>query len=96
MPGYGRASSTKLDPLTLNALRASAERGARWCRFAPARSRWPKRESSTACARTTHWASCDELARQHPTVSVDASVLFVDNDTVLTSGGVTAGIDLLL
>jgi transcriptional regulator GlxA family with amidase domain len=45
---------------------------------------------------TTHWSLCDDLARQHPSLQVDPGVLFVDNGMVLTSGGVTAGVDLLL
>lgn len=45
---------------------------------------------------TTHWSLCDDLARQHPSLRVDPAVLFVDNGLVLTSGGVTAGVDLLL
>jgi AraC family transcriptional activator FtrA len=45
---------------------------------------------------TTHWSLCDELARQYPQVTVDPAALFVDNGHVLTSGGVTAGVDLAL
>jgi transcriptional regulator GlxA family with amidase domain len=33
---------------------------------------------------------CADLARQHPSLRVDPTVLFVDNGSVLTSGGVTA------
>lgn len=45
---------------------------------------------------TTHWASADELARRYPRVSVDPSVLYVDEGAVLTSAGVAAGLDLCL
>ena len=45
---------------------------------------------------TTHWSLCDDLARQYPEVHVDPNVLFVDNGNVLTSGGVTSGVDLAL
>ncbi|MGE2733155.1 GlxA family transcriptional regulator [Mycolicibacterium vaccae] len=45
---------------------------------------------------TTHWQWADELARRHPHVDVDASVLFVDNGRTLTSAGVGAGLDLCL
>jgi transcriptional regulator GlxA family with amidase domain len=96
VPGYARASSTKLDPLTLKALRASAKRGARMVSLCTGAFALAQAGILDGMSATTHWASCDELARQHPKVSVDASVLFVDNDTVLTSAGVTAGIDLLL
>ncbi|MFI5975479.1 GlxA family transcriptional regulator [Streptomyces sp. NPDC051452] len=45
---------------------------------------------------TTHWAYCEELARDHPAVRVDPDPIFVRDGTVATSAGVTAGIDLAL
>ena len=45
---------------------------------------------------TTHWASAAELGRRFPCVSVDPSVLYVDEGSVLTSAGVAAGLDLCL
>lgn len=45
---------------------------------------------------TTHWAAAAELARRHPTVQVDPTVLFVDDGPVLTSAGAAAGLDLCL
>jgi transcriptional regulator GlxA family with amidase domain len=45
---------------------------------------------------TTHWASADDLEELYPRLRVDRKVLYIDNDTVLTSAGVTAGIDLCL
>jgi transcriptional regulator GlxA family with amidase domain len=45
---------------------------------------------------TTHWAYCEKLARDHPEIDVDADPIFVRDDHVCTSAGVTAGIDLAL
>jgi transcriptional regulator GlxA family with amidase domain len=45
---------------------------------------------------TTHWASCDELARRHPDVEVDSDPIFVRDGNLITSAGVTAGMDLAL
>ena len=45
---------------------------------------------------TTHWASCGELARRHPEVEVEADPIFVRDGSVITSAGVTAGMDLAL
>ncbi|MCM6774260.1 helix-turn-helix domain-containing protein [Nocardia sp. CDC159] len=45
---------------------------------------------------TTHWIQCAELARRYPDVRVDANVLFVDNGSVLTSAGYSAGLDMCL
>ncbi len=45
---------------------------------------------------TTHWASLDLLAETDPTIRVDRTARFVDDGDVLTSAGVSAGIDLAL
>jgi transcriptional regulator GlxA family with amidase domain len=45
---------------------------------------------------TTHWAFAAELAARFPEVEVDASVLYVDEGQVMTSAGVSAGLDLAL
>jgi len=45
---------------------------------------------------TTHWASCGELARSNPGVEVESDPIFVRDGNVITSAGVTAGMDLAL
>ncbi len=45
---------------------------------------------------TTHWRSCDDLARRFPSVTVDPDPIFVRDGDVWTSAGVTAGMDLAL
>jgi transcriptional regulator GlxA family with amidase domain len=45
---------------------------------------------------TTHWAYCAALAARFPRVSVDPDPIFVRDGNVVTSAGVTAGIDLAL
>ena len=45
---------------------------------------------------TTHWLAADELARRFPRVTVDPSVLYVDEGQVLTSAGAAAAFDLCL
>jgi transcriptional regulator GlxA family with amidase domain len=45
---------------------------------------------------TTHWASCERLARRHPLVEVDPDPIFIRDGNVATSAGVTAGMDLAL
>jgi len=44
----------------------------------------------------THWRHADALRARHPGIEVDASVLYVEQDRVLTSAGSAAGIDLML
>jgi transcriptional regulator GlxA family with amidase domain len=45
---------------------------------------------------TTHWASCADLARRYPAITVDPDPIFVRDGNVVTSAGVTAGMDLAL
>ena len=45
---------------------------------------------------TTHWRHAKELSRRHPAAIVNPSVLYVDEDPVITSAGTAAGIDACL
>ncbi|CAN5358878.1 GlxA family transcriptional regulator [soil metagenome] len=45
---------------------------------------------------TTHWADCELLASGYPHVAVEPDAIYVQDDGVWTSAGVTAGIDLAL
>jgi len=44
----------------------------------------------------THWRHCDRLAEECPNTEVDPDPIFIEDDGVWTSAGVTAGIDLAL
>lgn len=45
---------------------------------------------------TTHWRACAELAARYPKVRVDPDPIFVREERIWTSAGVTAGMDLAL
>jgi transcriptional regulator GlxA family with amidase domain len=45
---------------------------------------------------TTHWAAFDELVTLEPSVLADTEARFVDDGDVITSAGVSAGIDMAL
>jgi transcriptional regulator GlxA family with amidase domain len=45
---------------------------------------------------TTHWEFADELATRFPSIHVMPEVLYVDEGQILTSAGITAGVDLCL
>lgn len=45
---------------------------------------------------TTHWSAVDELAALDPSVLIDTEARFVDDGDVVTSAGVSAGIDMAL
>ncbi len=45
---------------------------------------------------TTHWEDVDELEARFPAVSVERTVRWVDQGAVVTSAGISAGIDMSL
>jgi transcriptional regulator GlxA family with amidase domain len=45
---------------------------------------------------TTHWRAADELRRRYPKIDVRPNQLYIDDGDILTSAGVTAGVDLCL
>jgi transcriptional regulator GlxA family with amidase domain len=45
---------------------------------------------------TTHWASLDLLAETDPTIDVRREARYVDDGEIVTSAGVSAGIDMAL
>ena len=45
---------------------------------------------------TTHWRCAGELQKRYPALRVDADRIFVREDEIWTSAGITAGIDLAL
>lgn len=45
---------------------------------------------------TTHWGDLDEFKQRFPHIPIIENVRWVDNQKVLTSGGISAGIDMCL
>jgi transcriptional regulator GlxA family with amidase domain len=45
---------------------------------------------------TTHWDSTERLERSYPKVKLDADRIFIRDDNIWTSAGISAGIDLAL
>lgn len=45
---------------------------------------------------TTHWAFAQDFAQRYPLTHVDADVLYVEDENILTSAGTAAGIDCCL
>ncbi len=45
---------------------------------------------------TTHWAYCDALATRFPDINVSAEPIYVRDANLITSAGVTCGIDVTL
>jgi transcriptional regulator GlxA family with amidase domain len=96
VPGYAAASGRRLDQMTLGLLRSAAQRGARMVSICSGAFALAQAGLLDGLTVTTHWSFAGELAEQYPTTTVEAGLLFVDNGQVLTSGGVTSGVDLCL
>jgi len=83
-------------PAALSALRDAAARGARVvsvCTGAFALGHAGLLDGRRA---TTHWAHAEQLAELFPRAAVDPAALYVDEGRVMTSAGLSAGIDLCL
>lgn len=83
-------------PPLLRALRRAHERGARIASVCVGAFVLAEAGLLDGRRATTHWAAADDLARLHPRITVDPSVLFVDDGRVHTSAGAAAGFDLCL
>ena len=95
VPGYEDIDAP-VSPAILDALRASHARGARVVSICTGAFALAAAGLLDGRPATTHWRWSDELQRRYPEVEVLPNRLFVDDGDVLTSAGVTAGIDLCL
>jgi transcriptional regulator GlxA family with amidase domain len=95
VPGFephGRA----LDPAVLSSLRRAHARGARMISICVGAFALAQAGILDGRPATTHWQFAAELANRYPAVDVRPDVLYVDDDDVLTSAGVSSGLDLCL
>lgn len=92
----GSGSRADADPRVLAALRASAGRGARIASICTGAFVLAQAGLLDGRRATTYWVQAGALAHRYPAVRVLPDVLFVEDGPVLTSAGLTAGIDLCL
>jgi len=95
VPGYAAVLEPPPEE-ALAALRRAAGRGARLlsvCTGAFALAHAGLLDGRRA---TTHWTLAEELASRFPAIDVDPAALYIDEGSVLTSAGLSAGIDLAL
>ncbi|WP_320780292.1 GlxA family transcriptional regulator [Streptomyces sp. CRN 30] len=83
-------------PALLNALRRAVDRGARVLSVCSGVFLLGAAGLLDGRRCATHWRHADELALQYPRAAVEADVLYVDEDPVITSAGTAAGIDACL
>src|SRR6476646_8753059 len=95
IPGYEDVDAS-VSTAVLDALRAAHERGARLVSICSGAFAIAAAGLLDGRPATTHWRLAAELQRRYPRVDVLPNRLFVDDGDILTSAGVTAGIDLCL
>lgn len=95
VPGRADADEPVPEPV-LEALRAAGARGARMVSICTGTFVLAQAGLLDGRRVTTHWGWAERLAAQHPSLSVDPRVLYVDDGRVLTSAGMAAGLDLCL
>jgi transcriptional regulator GlxA family with amidase domain len=95
VPGYFAVLDPPPEAATL-ALRRSAERGARVLSVCTGAFALAYAGLLDGRRATTHWAHAEQLAQLFPRVEVEAAALYVDEGEVMTSAGLSAGIDLSL
>ncbi|MER5865167.1 helix-turn-helix domain-containing protein [Kitasatospora sp. NPDC002040] len=92
----GSGARADADPRVLAALRAAAGRGARIASICTGAFVLAQAGLLDGRDAATYWVQEGALGHRHPAVRVRPGVLFVEDGPVLTSAGLTAGIDLCL
>ena len=95
IPGWRDANEVPPQDL-LDALQAAHLRGVRICSICSGVFVLAHAGILTGKRVTTHWRYAETLAAQFPDLIVDASALYIDQDSVITSAGSAAGLDMLL
>ncbi|WP_327286257.1 MULTISPECIES: DJ-1/PfpI family protein [unclassified Streptomyces] len=85
-----------VSPAVLDALRASYARGARVVSICSGAFALAAAGLLDGREATTHWRHAALLQARHPQITVNASVLYIDDGPVVTAAGTAAGIDACL
>ncbi|MBL8951332.1 MAG: helix-turn-helix domain-containing protein [Myxococcaceae bacterium] len=80
----------------VRALKAAIARGARVASICTGAFILARTGALDGLEATTHWRAAEALKGLHPSIQVDAGVLYVDHGQLLTSAGAAAGLDLCL
>ncbi|MEU8137038.1 GlxA family transcriptional regulator [Streptodolium elevatio] len=92
----GTGDRHETDPRVLAALRTAAAAGKRIASICTGAFVLAQAGLLDGRGATTYWAMSGEFARRFPEVELRPDVLFVDEGQILTSAGLSAGIDLCL
>lgn len=95
VPGW-RGIGTPVPDALIAELQAASERGTRIMSLCSGVAVLAAAALLAGRKATTHWRYVDSIAARYPDITVDAEVLYVDEDKVLTAAGSAAAIDLCL
>lgn len=95
VPGWKGADIEVPKPF-LDQLRAAWRRGARLASICSGAFVLAATGLLDGKRAATHWRHAKSLSELHPKITVDANVLYVEEDRIFTSAGSAAGIDLLI
>jgi AraC family transcriptional activator FtrA len=96
VPGVADPHVDRPSPALLDALRAAHAAGARLVSICTGAFALAEAGLLDGRPATTHWAHAARFAERFPRVRLDPRPLYIDDGDILTSAGVTAGLDLCL
>lgn len=96
LPGWPHPVERRPPEAVLDAVRAAHRRGARIASFCSGAFVLAAAGLLDGRRATTHWRYTAALARAHPRIHLDPSVLYVEDGRLFTSAGTAAAIDLSL
>ncbi|MFJ9415105.1 GlxA family transcriptional regulator [Streptomyces sp. NPDC101227] len=96
VPGAEELTQGRFPPGLLDAVRALAARAHRTASVCAGAFALAEAGLLDGRRATTHWRHTATLAARHPTLSVDPDAIYVRDERLYTSAGVSAGIDLSL
>lgn len=92
----GTGAREDVDPRVLSALRRASEVGRRVASICTGAFVLAQAGLLDGRSATTYWAKSEEFSTRFPAVKLRPDVLYVEDGNVLTSAGLSAGIDLCL
>jgi AraC family transcriptional regulator, transcriptional activator FtrA len=95
IPGW-KGSNVPVPPELTISLQTAWERGARLASICSGAFVLAATGLLAGKRAATHWRYAEALSQHHPEIEVDAQVLYVEEERILTSAGSAAGIDLML
>lgn len=95
VPGW-RDANEPPPPDLVKKIRAAHERGARICSICSGVFVLGAAGILEGRTVTTHWRYAQQLRQRYPSVRVAENALYVDEDSVVTSAGSAAGLDMLI